>query len=30
LAQQAVQVEPVPYKAMVKHVRRGRRRHHKM
>ena len=30
LAQQAVQVAPVPYKAMVKHVRRGRRRHPKM
>jgi transposase-like protein len=30
LAQQAVQVEPVPYHAMVKHVRRGRAPNHKM
>ena len=30
LAQQAVQVNPVPYMAMVKDVGRGPRRHHKM
>ena len=30
LAQQAVQVPPVPYKDLVKHAGRGRRRHHKM
>lgn len=30
LVQQAVQVDPVPYKAMVKHVREHRRAHHKI
>lgn len=29
LVQQAVAVEPVPYQQLVKHTRRGRRRHHK-
>lgn len=30
LLQQAVAVEPVPYRQLVKRTRRGRRRHHKM
>jgi len=30
LVQQAVQVDPVPYKAMVKHVRERRARDHHM
>ena len=29
LAQQAVGVDPMPYRHLVKHVRRGRRSHHK-
>ena len=30
LLQQAMQVDPVPYKAMIKHVREHRRAHHKI
>lgn len=30
LAQQAVQIDPVPYRTLIKHVRRRGRRHHKI